>query len=138
VGDGPPGGDAEDAAAATARSGVLGAAIQAKLDIGSIADAATQLERLQARMDPIHAEQLRAGIDAAETRLALAPQQGPSQPTVRWQDYIKPPRFEPNVMVPWILQKPEIQFDFAPVPFDPPPEDDRSGSPMGPPGENIG
>jgi hypothetical protein len=138
VGDGPPGGQAEDTAAATARSGVLGAAIQAKIDVGRIADAATQLERLEARMDPIHAEQLRAGIDAAENRVALAPNQGPLQPRVRWQDYIKTPRFEPNVIVPWKLQRPEIQFDFGPVPFEPPPEDDRPGSPMGLPGEDIG
>ena len=65
VGDGPPGGVAEDAAAATASSGVLGAAIEAKLHLGQIADAAARLVRLKDQMDPIHTGQLRAGIDAA-------------------------------------------------------------------------
>jgi hypothetical protein len=55
VGEGPPGGDAEDAAAAIARSGVLGAAIQARLDRGDAEGASALFTRVQHRLDPEHA-----------------------------------------------------------------------------------
>jgi hypothetical protein len=50
VGEGPPGGEAEDAAAATARSGVLGAAIQARLDGGDPTGANALFPRVQAQL----------------------------------------------------------------------------------------
>ena len=67
VGDGPPGGEAEDAAAATARSGVLGAAIQARLDRGDMAGANTLLTQMRDQLDPAHAAPLQGQIDTAET-----------------------------------------------------------------------
>ncbi len=66
VGEGPPGGQAEDAAAATARSGVLGAAIQTRLDSGNTGEAAALFDKLKNQLDPTHAEPLQANIDAAQ------------------------------------------------------------------------
>ena len=64
VGDGPPGGDAEDAAAATARSSVLGAAIQARLDRGDTEGANALFTQMQDQFDPAHAAPLQGQIDA--------------------------------------------------------------------------
>ena len=58
----PPGGDAEDAAAATARSGVLGAAIQARLDGGDTAGARALFTQVGGELDPAHAAPLRARL----------------------------------------------------------------------------
>jgi hypothetical protein len=71
VGDGPPGGQAEDAAAATARSGVLGAAIQARIDRGDTAGANTLLTQMQDQLDPMHAEPLQGQLDTLQ-RLGAA------------------------------------------------------------------
>ena len=64
VGAGPPGGEAEDAAAATARSGVLGAAIQARLDRGDTAGANALFTQVQDQLDPEHAAPLQGQLDA--------------------------------------------------------------------------
>ena len=66
VGDGPPGGETEDAAAATARSGVLGAAIQARLDRRDTEGANALFTQVQDQLDPEHAAPLQGQIDAAE------------------------------------------------------------------------
>jgi len=66
VGDGPPGGEAEDAAAATARSGVLGAAIQARLDRGDTQGANALLTQVQDQLDPAHAGPLQGQIDTVQ------------------------------------------------------------------------
>ncbi|MBS0538207.1 MAG: lipid II-degrading bacteriocin [Proteobacteria bacterium] len=58
VGDGPIGGEAEDSAAATARSGVLGAAIQARLDRGDTDGAKMLLTKVGDQLDPAHAAPL--------------------------------------------------------------------------------
>jgi hypothetical protein len=71
VGDGPPGGEAEDAAAAQARSGVLGAAIQARLDRGDTAGANALLTHVQDQLDPAHAGPLQGQIDTVQ-RLGAA------------------------------------------------------------------
>jgi len=68
---GPPGGQAEDAAAATARSGVLGAAIQARLDGGDTQGANALFTQAQSQLDPAHAAPLQAHIDTVQ-RLAAA------------------------------------------------------------------
>jgi hypothetical protein len=84
VGDGSPGGEAEDAAAAQARSGVLGAAIQARLDRGDTAGANALLTQVQGQLDPAHAGPLQGQIataqrfDAAQT---YADQFAPSAPS---------------------------------------------------------
>ena len=69
VGDGPPGGDAEDTAAATARSGVLGAAIQARLDRGDTEGANALFIQMQDQLDPEHAAPLQGQIDAGTTEV---------------------------------------------------------------------
>jgi len=71
VGDGPPGGEAEDAAAAQARSGVLGAAIQARLDRGDTAGANALLTQVQDQLDPAHAGPLQGQIGTLQ-RLGAA------------------------------------------------------------------
>ena len=71
VGDGPPGGEAEDAAAAQARSGVLGAAIQARLDRGDTQGATALLTQVQDQLDPAHAAPLQGQIDTLQ-RLGAA------------------------------------------------------------------
>jgi len=71
VGDGPPGGQAEDAAAAQARSGVLGAAIQARLDRGDTQGANALFTQVQDQLDPVHAAPLQGQIDTVQ-RLASA------------------------------------------------------------------
>jgi soluble lytic murein transglycosylase-like protein len=58
VGGAPLDPQAEDAAAAFARSGVLGAAIQARLDRGDTAGANTLFTRVQDQLDPEHAKPL--------------------------------------------------------------------------------
>jgi len=70
VGDGPPGGEAEDAAAATARSGVLGAAIQARLDGGDTTGANALLTQVQDQLDPAHAAPLQGQIDNVQRLVA--------------------------------------------------------------------
>jgi hypothetical protein len=65
VGDGPPGGDAEDAAVATARSGVLGAAIQARLDRGDTAGANALFTQVQDHLDFAHAGPLQEQVESA-------------------------------------------------------------------------
>ena len=62
VGDGPPGGQAEDAAAATARSGVLGAAIQARLGRGDTEGVRALFTRVRNELDPAYAAPLQALI----------------------------------------------------------------------------
>jgi hypothetical protein len=71
VGDGPPGGEAADAAAAQARSGVLGAAIQARLDRGDTTGANALLTRVQEQLDPAHAGPIQRQIDTVQ-RLGAA------------------------------------------------------------------
>jgi len=71
VGDGPPGGEAEDAAAAHARSGVLGAAIQARLDRGDTHGANALLTQVQGQLDPAHAGPIQRQIDTVQ-RLGAA------------------------------------------------------------------
>jgi len=63
---GSPGGESEDAAAATARSGVLGAAIQARLDRGDTAGANALFTRGQDQLDPGHAAPLQGQIDTVK------------------------------------------------------------------------
>ena len=53
----------EDTAAATARSGVLGAAIRARLDRGDTEGANALFTRVQDQLDPAHAMPLKAGIE---------------------------------------------------------------------------
>ena len=67
VGDGPPGGEAEDAAAATARSGVLGAAIQARLDRGDTEGANALFTKVKVDLDPDHALTLGEQIAQSDT-----------------------------------------------------------------------
>jgi hypothetical protein len=64
VGDTPLDQEAEGAAAATARSGVLNAAILARLAGNDPAAAAQMLARVRDRLDPTHAEPLQAQVDA--------------------------------------------------------------------------
>ena len=59
----PPGGDAEDAAAATARSGVLGAAIQARLDRGNTEGAKALFMQVRDQLDPAHVAPLQGQIE---------------------------------------------------------------------------
>jgi len=66
VGDGPPGGEAEDAAAATARSGVLGAAIRARLDRGNTQGADALFTQVQDQLDPAHAAPLQSRIETVQ------------------------------------------------------------------------
>lgn len=63
VGNVPPGGPAEEAAAATARSGVLGAAIQAKLENGDTVGANALFNQVKDQLDPLHAESLQPQLD---------------------------------------------------------------------------
>ena len=64
VGAGPPGGEAEDTAAATARSSVLGAAIQARLGRGDTEGANALFAQIQDQLDPEHAAPLQGQLDA--------------------------------------------------------------------------
>ncbi|MBS0550060.1 MAG: lipid II-degrading bacteriocin, partial [Proteobacteria bacterium] len=66
VGTGLPGGEPEDTAAATARSGVLGAAIQARLDRGDTQGANALLTQVRDQLDPAHAAPLQAQIDTIQ------------------------------------------------------------------------
>jgi hypothetical protein len=66
VGDQTPDIDAEDAAAAKARSGILNAAIQARLDSGATEKASALFDRTKDQLDPAHAEPLKAQIDTAQ------------------------------------------------------------------------
>jgi len=66
VGGVPAGGPAEDAAAATARSGVLGAAIQARLDRGNTAGANALLVQMRDQLDPAHAAPLQRQIETVQ------------------------------------------------------------------------
>lgn len=66
VGDAPLGAEVEDTAAATARSGVLSAAIGAKLDAGNLAGGAALLDRSTDRLDPAHAALVRARLDTLQ------------------------------------------------------------------------
>jgi hypothetical protein len=72
VGDGPPGGNAEDAAAATARRGAPGAAIQARLDRGDTVGANALFTQVQDQLDPEHAAPLRAQIEQTQMPPLLA------------------------------------------------------------------
>jgi hypothetical protein len=69
VGGVPAGGPAEDAAAATARSSVLSAAIQARLDRGDAAGADAMLMRFNDQLDPAHAAPLQGQIDTVQRGL---------------------------------------------------------------------
>ncbi len=73
VGDAPPNQEAEDAAAALARSGVLSAAIQAHLDRGDAPAAVAQLGRLEDQLDPAHAQQFQDQINAAQIIAGTSP-----------------------------------------------------------------
>jgi hypothetical protein len=133
VGDTLPDTGEENAAAATARSGVLGAAIQARLDKGDTDGATAMFAQVKDQLDPGHAEALQSQMQQATAKPVTPP-----QPTVHWQDNTNKPPFEPNVIIPWELQLPRIRFDFQKAPSKPPPEDDRPAPPSGLPGEDIG
>lgn len=60
---------AKEAAAATARSGVLGAAIQARLDRGDIKGANALFTQVQDQLDPEHAAPMQGQIDAGLMRV---------------------------------------------------------------------
>jgi len=66
VGGGPIDTDRENAAAATARSGVLSAAIQARLDRGNTAGANALLVRMRDQLDPAHAAPLQGQIETVQ------------------------------------------------------------------------
>jgi hypothetical protein len=66
VGDVPAGGRAEDAAAATARSRILSAAIQARLDRGNTAGANALLVQMRDQLDPAHAAPLQGQIETVQ------------------------------------------------------------------------
>ncbi|MBS0547721.1 MAG: hypothetical protein JSR24_08235, partial [Proteobacteria bacterium] len=71
VGTGLPGGEPEDTAAATARSGVLGAAIQARLDRGDTDGAKVLLAKVGDQLDPAHATPINEQIAQAEQPATL-------------------------------------------------------------------
>jgi hypothetical protein len=133
VGDGPPGGEAEDAAAALARSGVLGAAIQARLDRGDAAGADALLAKVQDQLDPQDATRLKKRLASRKIVVPVPPQIDPKD-----ESGTAPHRFKPIVIIPWELQRPDIDFDFEKTPADEPPEDKRPSPPQGLPDENVG
>jgi hypothetical protein len=107
VGDGPPGGEAEDAAAAQARSGVLGAAIQARLDRGDTHGANALFTQVQGQLDPAHAAPLQSQIDNAgdpelqtDVQHVLDVQHGLQK---RGLDQVATPKPNPAVQE-WLLQ----------------------------------
>jgi hypothetical protein len=69
VGGVSAGGPAEDAAAATARSSVLSAAIQARFDRGDAAGADAMLMRFNDQLDPAHAAPLQGQIGTVQRGL---------------------------------------------------------------------
>ncbi len=69
VGDTPLDQEAEDAGAATARSGVLGSAIQARLNRGDTEGANALFTRVGGQLDPEHATRLQQLIDAGLVRV---------------------------------------------------------------------
>ncbi len=66
VGDQPPDVEAENAAAAKARSGILSAAIQARLGAGNISGATALFDRVQDQLDPTHARPLQAQLGSEQ------------------------------------------------------------------------
>ncbi|MBS0547722.1 MAG: hypothetical protein JSR24_08240 [Proteobacteria bacterium] len=66
VGTGLPGGEREDTAAATARSGVLGAAIRARLDRGDADGANALFTRIGEHLDPEHAAVLQNQLQSLQ------------------------------------------------------------------------
>jgi hypothetical protein len=84
VGAGPPGGETEDAAAASARSGVLGAAIQARLDRGDTGGANALLMQVQDQLHPEHAAPLQGQLDTAQRLNAAKAYAGELVPV--WSD----------------------------------------------------
>ena len=71
TGDASPDQEAEDTAATTARSGILGAAIQARLDRGDTEGAKALFRQVQDQLDPAHAAPLQGQIDTVQ-RLTTA------------------------------------------------------------------
>jgi hypothetical protein len=80
VGNTPLDPAAEDAAAATARSGVLTSAIQARLDHGDVQGANALLTRVNDQLDPAHAGPLQSQFETGGDAAPIGPQLAQTKP----------------------------------------------------------